>query len=132
MKRKVSLLVLGVLFATALAGSALAGDPTVRVATKEGLGKFLTDGKGMTLYLLTKDPPGKSTCDGPCEGVWPVFYAEKVAPAEGLKASDFSVIPREDGKKQTGYKGIPLYYYVKDAKPGDVTGQGRRDVWFPP
>ena len=38
-------------------------------------------------------------------------------------------ITRADGKKQTTYKGLPLYYFSKDVKPGDTTGQGFKDLW---
>jgi len=31
---------------------------------------------------------------------------------------------RDDGSKQWAYKGRPLYHWVKDAKPGDMTGDG--------
>ena len=27
------------------------------------------------------------------------------------------------------YDGMPLYYWVKDKKPGDVTGDGVGSVW---
>ena len=102
----------------------------VKVAKDEKLGSFLTDDKGMTLYVLKKDSPGKSACAGPCAEAWPPFYAEKIAAAGGAKAEDFKTLTREDGKKQTTYKGMPLYYFVKDAKPGDTTGQGVKEVWF--
>ena len=36
---------------------------------------------------------------------------------------------RDDGGKQWAYKGKPLYVYSKDAKPGDVTGDGFNNVW---
>ena len=28
------------------------------------------------------------------------------------------------------YAGAPIYYFAKDTKPGDVTGQGVGGVWF--
>jgi predicted lipoprotein with Yx(FWY)xxD motif len=31
---------------------------------------------------------------------------------------------------QVTYNGYPLYYYIKDAKPGDITGQGVGNVWY--
>jgi predicted lipoprotein with Yx(FWY)xxD motif len=31
---------------------------------------------------------------------------------------------RSDGKTEVTYNGHPLYYYVGDKKPGDMTGQG--------
>jgi predicted lipoprotein with Yx(FWY)xxD motif len=43
---------------------------------------------------------------------------------------DFGAITREDGKRQTTYKGWPLYYYAGDKAPGDVLGQGLGNVWF--
>jgi predicted lipoprotein with Yx(FWY)xxD motif len=45
-------------------------------------------------------------------------------------AGDFGTITREDGKKQTTYKGMPLYYFAGDKKAGDVTGQGMGKVWY--
>jgi predicted lipoprotein with Yx(FWY)xxD motif len=48
---------------------------------------------------------------------------------EGLKAGDFGTITRADGKKQTTYKGMPLYYFIKDTKAGDTMGQGVKDIW---
>ena len=32
-------------------------------------------------------------------------------------------------KKMWAYKGMPLYYWVKDDKPGDTTGDGVGGVW---
>lgn len=40
------------------------------------------------------------------------------------------VISRADGTSQITYNGWPLYYWVKDAKPGDTTGQNVGNVWF--
>ncbi|MBL8441360.1 MAG: hypothetical protein JNK96_09070, partial [Betaproteobacteria bacterium] len=41
----------------------------------------------------------------------------------------FAVIAREDGKKQWAFKGKPLYFWSKDQKPGDTTGEGFNNVW---
>jgi predicted lipoprotein with Yx(FWY)xxD motif len=35
-----------------------------------------------------------------------------------------------DGRKIVTYKGMPLYYWAADAKPGDATGQNVGEVWF--
>lgn len=112
------------------AGGAWADQGTVKVANDEKLGKYLTDDQGMTLYVFKQDSPGKSACAGPCAEAWPIYHAEKVDASGGLAASDFGTITREDGKKQTTYKGMPLYYWVKDSKPGETTGHGVKDVWF--
>ena len=37
---------------------------------------------------------------------------------------------RTDGTVQVTYNGWPLYYYVKDKAPGDVTGQDVGGVWY--
>jgi predicted lipoprotein with Yx(FWY)xxD motif len=123
------LAVVGVVLAASFAG-AVRAEQGVKVSKNEKVGSFLTDDKGMTLYVFKKDTPGKSACAGPCVEAWPLFYSEKVVVTGGLKPEDFKTITREDGKKQTTYKGMPLYYFVKDGKPGDTTGQGVKDVWF--
>jgi predicted lipoprotein with Yx(FWY)xxD motif len=102
----------------------------IQVATKEGIGSYLTDAAGKTLYIFKKDAPGKSACAGGCIAKWPVFYGGTVAPAPGVRAADFGTITREDGKKQTTYKGMPLYYFAADQQPGDTQGQGVLEVWF--
>ncbi len=90
-------------------------------------GGMLTGGNGMTLYTFDKDEAGsgKSACNGPCATNWPPLYA-----MDGDKAmGDYSIIARDDGKKQWAFKGKPLYYWAKDMKPGDKTGDGFKDVW---
>lgn len=116
--------------AVAAAGVARADQHTVKVAEKEKIGSYLTDAKGMTLYVFEKDSPGKSACSGPCVQKWPLFQVEKVGASAPLKEADFGTITRDDGKKQTTYKGMPLYYYVGDKAPSDTTGQGLGNVWF--
>lgn len=83
-------------------------------------GKVLTDEKGMTLYIFDKDTDGKSVCNGPCATNWPPLMASGDAKGQG----DYTVIVRDDGSKQWAYKGKPLYTWVKDTKPGDITGDG--------
>ena len=43
--------------------------------------------------------------------------------------SDFNIIIRDDNSRQWAYKGQPLYYFVKDGKPGDKTGDGVGGAW---
>jgi predicted lipoprotein with Yx(FWY)xxD motif len=90
----------------------------------------VTDGvytgpSGMTLYTFDKDSAGKSACNGPCATNWPPLMADASAAASG----DWSIITRDDGSKQWAYKGKALYYWVKDTKPGDKTGDGFNNVW---
>jgi predicted lipoprotein with Yx(FWY)xxD motif len=112
------------LFATQAFGDKL------QILEKEGLGKYLADEKGMTLYIFTKDSPGMSACSGPCVEKWPLLQAEKVEAPAGTEAEDFATIYRADGQVQTTYKELPLYYFIEDKKAGDVAGQGVGGVWF--
>lgn len=82
---------------------------------------------GMTLYTFDKDVAGsgKSTCNGPCATNWPPLTATQGDSANG----DFSIITRDDGSKQWAVKGKPVYYWSKDSKPGDKTGDGFNKVW---
>jgi predicted lipoprotein with Yx(FWY)xxD motif len=82
---------------------------------------------GMTLYTFDKDiaGSGKSVCNGPCAVNWPPLMAGAADHANG----DFTVITRDDGAKQWAVKGKPVYYWIKDSKPGDKTGDGVNKVW---
>lgn len=117
------------LLALAVAAPALADHHAVKVAKDDKLGSYLTDAKGMTLYTFKKDSPGKSACAGECVAKWPLYYREKVG-TDPAMAADFGTITREDGQKQTTYKGLPLYYFAGDKAAGEAKGQGVKDVWF--
>jgi predicted lipoprotein with Yx(FWY)xxD motif len=47
----------------------------------------------------------------------------------GIKGK-FGVAVRTGGARQLTYDGAPLYLWFKDKKPGDMTGQGVRGVWW--
>ncbi len=83
---------------------------------------MLVGSNNMTLYTFAKDTAGsgKSACNGPCAANWPPLMVDGSPAPYG----DYSVITRDDGKKQLAYKGMPLYFWVKDTKPGDKTGDG--------
>jgi predicted lipoprotein with Yx(FWY)xxD motif len=103
---------------------------TIQLQAKEGTGSYLVDPKGMSLYYFKKDMPTISACINECLKRWPMFYTEKIAVQTPLKKKDFGVFIRDDGKKQTTYRGWPLYYFFKDAKPGDMKGEGINKVWY--
>lgn len=129
--RKIFMLALATIATTVLyAGIASAAGLIVK--EKEGVGKFLADENGMTLYLFKKDQPGKSAClaAGGCLEKWPIYYTEPLKAAEGIDAANLGVITRDDGKKQVTYKGLPLYYFFKDKAAGDTLGQGVNNVWY--
>ncbi len=111
----------------------------VKITDQAGIGRYLTDTEGMTLYTFQKDSVGHSACSGSCVNNWPVYYREQVAPPPDLKATDFATISREDGATQTTFRGYPLYYYKGDTVAGEAKGNGIMDLWhvvdpdhFPP
>ena len=105
-----------------LSSQALAAGAPVQTADGTLVGS-----NGMTLYTFDKDAAGngKSACSGPCAGNWPPLMAAADATASG----DYSIVTRDDGSKQWSYKGKPLYFWIKDQKPGDKSGDGFKDVW---
>lgn len=108
------------LFSPALAQT---GQPAKVADTAKG--KVLADSKGMTLYTFDRDASGKSNCNGQCAQNWPPLMAA----ANAAPSGNWTVVTRDDGSKQWAYKGKPLYTWVKDEKPGDVTGDGVNNVW---
>ena len=110
-----------------LAGVMLAACATTENAPARVADGVLTGGNGMTLYTFDRDvaDSGKSLCNGPCAANWPPLMATDSDKASG----GYSVLTRDDGKKQWAYKGKPLYFWSKDQKPGDKTGDGVNNVW---
>jgi len=106
----------------ALTTATWAADAPVKVA--DGV---LVGANGMTLYTFDKDAMGggKSVCNGPCATNWPPLAAAAGDTAGG----DYSIITRDDGAKQWASKGKPLYFWSKDQKVGDKTGDGLNGVW---
>ncbi|WP_028957558.1 hypothetical protein [Sulfitobacter sp. 20_GPM-1509m] len=111
---------------TLITGAALFVAATTAIAAPAGMsGGVLADGKGMTLYIFDKDAPGTSNCYAGCAANWPPFVAKAGASADG----DFSLVTRKDGAEQWAFKGMPLYYWAGDSKPGDTNGDGVGGVW---
>ncbi|MDT3403660.1 hypothetical protein [Mucilaginibacter terrae] len=102
----------------------------VKLSSSANFGNIITDNNGRALYFFSIDANGSSGCADGCAVVWPVFYKENPSIGTGLAATDFGVITRADGSKQTTYKGWPLYYYQNDAKAGDVNGDKVGNTWF--
>jgi predicted lipoprotein with Yx(FWY)xxD motif len=115
-------LVLTVLFATGCASLRAQGAP----AEYDG-GVLVDYSKKMTLYTFDNDPGDatKSVCNGPCAANWPPF----IAGGSDQNVAGFTKVKRDDGTLQWAYKGKPLYFWVKDQKPGDKTGDGFNNVW---
>jgi predicted lipoprotein with Yx(FWY)xxD motif len=82
---------------------------------------------GMTLYTFDRDAAGsgKSVCNGPCATNWPPLAATGATKG----SADWTAINRDDGSQQWAYKGKPVYFWAKDTKAGDRTGDGFNNVW---
>ncbi|UUN27104.1 hypothetical protein [Streptomyces sp. FIT100] len=95
-------------------------------------GRILVDDSGRTLYGFTRDKPGAaSACGADCTAVWPALTpAQAVRAGSGVNASLLTRTSRREGAEQAAYGGRPLHYYVGDASPGDVNGQGLDGEWF--
>ena len=87
----------------------------------------LVAASGMTLYTFDKDKAvsGTSACNGPCAALWPPLTATAADQPTGA----FTLITRADGAKQWAYKGMPLYLYKADTKPGERAGDNFINVW---
>lgn len=105
------------------AGAALAAEPAKMADTSAG--KVWVDAKGMTLYIFDQDAANVSNCYDKCAVNWPPLMASAKAKSMG----DWTVVKRKDGTEMWAYEGKPLYTFIKDKKPGDVTGDGVGGVW---
>ena len=85
----------------------------------------LLQADGDQLYIYDKDAPGVTNCYDACAENWPPLIADASAKADG----EFTLVDRTDGSRMWAYKGWPLYYWVKDEKAGDTTGDGVGGVW---
>lgn len=86
----------------------------------------LTTLKGKTLYSLSVETKGKFTCTGSCLASWkPLLVPNGVKPKGPVK---LGTVKRPNGKTQVTFKGLPLYSFNGDAKPGEANGEGLKDV----
>ncbi|WP_018654576.1 hypothetical protein [Actinomadura flavalba] len=109
---------------------------TVLTARKDAeLGLILTDGKGRVMYRFDDDSarPPRTTCFGACKRAWPpvIFNGWKKLRLKGVDRKAVGYIERrDDGRCQLTINGWPMYYFAKDARPGDTKGQGVQNVWW--
>jgi predicted lipoprotein with Yx(FWY)xxD motif len=120
----VAALLIGVFTAVSMGGN---HDKRVVKTAKVGGKTILVNRSGMTLYHLSVERRGHFICTSKeCLGEWhPLVVARGVTPT-GVKS--LSVVKRPDGRRQVAYKGGPLYTFDEDHKPGDMNGDGFKDV----
>ena len=107
----------------------LTAGPVVGSVKSETLGEYLTDTKGMTLYVFSDDKKLQSVCKDACLQKWPPFAYDSKDPASftDTLSKRMNVIERSDGAIQYAYGEKPVYYYVGDKAPGEVNGNGLND-----
>ena len=122
------LAVLAALDAGGSYGASSASRQIVRTAQNRILDKtVLVDGRGKTLYTLSAETRGRFICTTKfCLSLWsPLVVGRGTTPAG---AQHLATIRRPDGRTQVTYRGRPLYTFNQDTKPGDVKGNGFKDV----
>lgn len=106
----------------------------VLALNQTSLGKIITDGAGMSLYMYPPDTrePSVSNCYDACARAWPPLLTAGKAELKGtdLDAKLVGTTTRKDGTTQVTYNGWPLYYWNRDKNPGDVLGQAVGDIWW--
>jgi len=112
------------------------GSHTVELDATENskIGTYLADGAGRTLYVFDNDSsrPPKSNCNGDCAKAWPPLLIKspgRIFP-KGVDPKIIGYVERADGHCQVTVNGHPVYYFIADAKPGDINGQGINGKWF--
>jgi predicted lipoprotein with Yx(FWY)xxD motif len=117
-------LLIGVFTAVSMGGNH--GKAVVKTKSVGGRTILVNHG-GMTLYHLSVERRGHFICtDKTCLSLWhPLVVARGVTPTG---AKSLSVVKRPDGRRQVAYKGGPLYTFAEDRKPGDMKGNGFKDV----
>jgi predicted lipoprotein with Yx(FWY)xxD motif len=116
--------------ATTTSAASSEGAPSVvKTASNATLGAtVLADARGMTLYRLSAEHGGKFICtSAACLQVWHPVSASAGSSPSGSVGS-LGLVKRPDGTEQVTYKGMPLYTFAQDQKPGDAKGEGIKDV----
>jgi predicted lipoprotein with Yx(FWY)xxD motif len=83
--------------------------------------QVLTTAQGFTVYEFAIDTPTKSNCDATCLSFWPALTG---MPSGAGLTGKFGTIQGTGGITQATYDGHPLYLFVKDTKPGQISGNG--------
>jgi predicted lipoprotein with Yx(FWY)xxD motif len=111
--------------ATMLVSSASFALAAPFMSVETGAGKVLAAKNGRTLYVFKKDKMNKSECYGACAALWPPYTAKAGAKAE----KPYSLVKRKNGAEQWAKDGMPLYFYSKDTKKGETSGNGFKGLW---
>jgi predicted lipoprotein with Yx(FWY)xxD motif len=119
--------------ATGAVGSAASTTRAVLAPAHTALGTVLVDHSGRTVYLLTADSRGHSTCSVRCLAYWPsVRPRSRATSLPGISARIGATKVAGGGSTVT-VGGRPVYTFVSDSARGDVKGEGVKSfggVWY--
>lgn len=109
--------------------SSNAGTAVVKTASVSSLGaSVLVGAQGLTLYHLSGEQSGKWICtSAACVKLWHPLRAPAGGTPSGSVGS-LGTVRRPGGAMQVTFKGLPLYSFVGDTKPGEAKGQGIKDI----
>ena len=111
--------------ATATPAPSSSSSPVVLAQVVGSMGTILVAASnGHTVYRFNSDTPGVSNCKGGCISAWPpLSVSAGTTPTGGMGVTgQLGTITRDDGSLQVTYKGLPLYFFHSDSKPGDTNG----------
>jgi predicted lipoprotein with Yx(FWY)xxD motif len=143
-RRSVALLVgtaiVAAILATLLAtrsGNASSGTHSravVKTMRNQALGRtiLVNRSSGLTLYSLSAERHGRFICTTTfCLSLWKPLVVPRGTKPTGIRG--LTVVKRPDGRRQVAYRGGPLYRFVQDKRPGQIKGNGFRDlgIWRP-
>ncbi len=94
--------------------------------SEDGSWVFKSFPSGSRLFVFDGDSPGKSNCNRGCASAWPPLYVSNDRSSEQI--GDWTVILRDDGKRQWAYKGRPVYrrYHDLPTHPDKIAAAGFR------
>jgi predicted lipoprotein with Yx(FWY)xxD motif len=108
------------------------------------LGSIVVDNDGYTIYRFDQPVDKERTdprvdplperrlvsCDGGSPAGWPsVIYSESMA-LRGIDHKLIGFLERADGTRQLTIRGCPVYRFVGDHEPGQVTGHCFAGIWY--
>lgn len=129
-----TLALLAAIFAVRASGAsaAQAGSQATRLVVKTAKNTtlhktILVNRRGLTLYSLSAERNGRFICtDAYCRSLWTPLVVARGTKPTGARL--LATVRRPDGRTQVTYRGLPLYTFNEDRKPGDVMGNGFKDV----
>jgi predicted lipoprotein with Yx(FWY)xxD motif len=95
-------------------------------------GPIVVSADGYAVYMSDSDDqnPPKSVCYTACTKKWiPLLTSGEVTLDDAIPSGAVGTLKRWDGGTQLTLRGWPLYLFVNDKQPGDITGHNKALHW---